>query len=81
MGLLDQICRQISLGNAVKARMSARAASRCSATAGSFAVSASMIRSNWACTFPAVGWSYTLCSSALAHGQELLGVTDIRLAA
>jgi hypothetical protein len=36
LGLLDQICRQISFGNGVKARMSARAFSRCSATAGSF---------------------------------------------
>ena len=35
LGLLDQIWRQISFGNAVKARTSARAASRCSATAGS----------------------------------------------
>jgi hypothetical protein len=29
MGLLDQICRQISFGKAVKATMSARAPSRC----------------------------------------------------
>jgi hypothetical protein len=35
LGLLLQIWRQISLGNAVNARMSARAPSRCSATAGS----------------------------------------------
>jgi hypothetical protein len=33
----------------VKARMSARAVSRCSATAGSLSVRASTIRSNWAC--------------------------------
>ena len=40
-----------------------------------------MIRSNWACTASASGWSYTLCSSALTHGQLLFGVTAIRLAA
>ena len=43
-GLFDQIWRQIALGNAVKARMSARAASRCSATAGSLSAIASSSR-------------------------------------
>src|SRR4051794_4561336 len=57
LGLLDQIWRQISLGNAVKASRSARARSRCSATVGSFSVRVSMIRSNWACTASASGWS------------------------
>jgi len=45
------------LGNAVNARTSARAASRCSATAGSLSARASRTRSNWACTEPASGWS------------------------
>ena len=40
-----------------------------------------MIRSNWACTASASGWSYTLCSSALTHGHDDFGVTLIRLAA
>ena len=44
-------------GEAVKAKMSARAASRCSATAGSLSTRASRIRSNWACTASASGWS------------------------
>lgn len=44
-GLFDQICRQICLGNAVKASRSARASSRCSAALGSLSASASMIRS------------------------------------
>ena len=35
-GLLDHTCRHTSLGKLVNARMSARASSRCSATAGSF---------------------------------------------
>ena len=35
LGLFDQTWRQTSLGNAVNARMSARAFSRCSATSGS----------------------------------------------
>ena len=61
--------------------MSPRAVSRWSATVGSFSGSASRIRSNWACTASASGWSYTLCSSALTHGQLLFGVTAIRLAA
>ena len=78
---LDQIWRQISLGKAVNARMSARAPSRCWATWGSLPVRASTTRSNWACTASASGWSYTECSSALTHGQELFGVTDIRFAA
>ena len=34
-----------------------------------------------ACTEVASGWSYTLCSNALTHPQELFGVTPIRLAA
>ena len=45
------------LGNPVKARMSARAASRCSATPGSLSVRASRTRSNWACTEAVSGWS------------------------
>jgi len=38
LGLFDQICAQMSFGNPVNARMSERAPSRCSATAGSFSV-------------------------------------------
>jgi NADPH:quinone reductase len=57
MGLLEQICRQIAFGNAVKARMSGRAVSRWAATAGSLPSSASMTRSNWACTESLPGWS------------------------
>ena len=34
-GLLDEICRHAAFGNAVEAKMSARAASRCCATAES----------------------------------------------
>src|SRR3954451_20573997 len=55
LGLLDQVWRQISLRNAVKARMSARACSRWSATVGSFSASASTTRSNWAYTAVASG--------------------------
>jgi hypothetical protein len=50
-GLFDQIWRQTSFGNAVKASRSARAASRCSATAGSLSVRASRI----GCRTPAAG--------------------------
>ena len=39
-----------ALGNAVKARMSTRAASSCAATLGSVSLIASSSRSNWACT-------------------------------
>jgi len=45
---MDQIWRQTSLGNAVKARMSARAPSRWSATAGSFSDRASTTHDEWA---------------------------------
>ena len=45
------------LGKAVKASRSARAASRWSATSGSLSVRASTMRSNWACTDAASGWS------------------------
>jgi hypothetical protein len=45
------------LGKAVKASTSTRAASRCSATAGSLPARASSTRSNWACTEAASGWS------------------------
>jgi len=55
--LFDQICRQISFGNAVKARTSTRAASRWSATFGSFSLMASMSRSYWPWTESASGWS------------------------
>jgi hypothetical protein len=56
-GLLDQICRQISLGNAVNASRSSRAAWRWSATLGSLSATAAMRRSYWACTDAASGWS------------------------
>jgi len=60
-GLLDQICRQISRGKAVKASTSARAVSRCSATAG-----------NLAAARPAPGRTGrgggTWCSTLLAAG-------------
>jgi hypothetical protein len=55
--LFDQIWRQISFGKLVNAKTSARAASRCSATFGSFSVTASRTRSNCACTDTASGWS------------------------
>ena len=80
LGLFDQICRHTSLGNAVKARMSARAVSRCSAAAGSLLASASTIRSNWSLTASASGWSYRV-QECFAQGQLLLGVADIRFAA
>ena len=57
LGLFDQICRQNSLGNTVKARMSARAASRWANAFGSLCSNASRTRSNWACTDSASGWS------------------------
>ncbi len=40
-----------------------------------------MIRSYWAATDVASGWSNTECSSVLTQGQELLGVMAIRLVA
>jgi len=43
------------LGNAVNARMSPWAASRCAATAGRLPSSASRTRPNWACTEAASG--------------------------
>jgi hypothetical protein len=79
--LFDQIWRHRSRGNVVKARMSARAASRWSWTPGSFAATESRSLSYWACTDAASGWSYTLCSMALTAGQELFGQVDIRFAA
>ena len=57
LGLLDQIWRQICLGNAVNASRSARAFSRWSATLGNLSASASTIRSYWAATESASGWS------------------------
>ena len=78
-GLLDQIWRQICLGNAVNASSSARAASRCSATLGSLSDSASMTRSYWATTDSASGWSKMECSRVRTHGQDDFGVTVIRL--
>ena len=56
LGLFDQIWRHSSFGNAVKASISARAPSRCSATAGSLSANASTTRSNWA-SLGASGWS------------------------
>ena len=44
-------------GEAVKARTSVRAASRCAATLGSFSAMASSSRSYWAWTEAASGWS------------------------
>ena len=48
---------------------------------GSLSIRVAWIRSNWACTASASGWSYTLCNSALTYGQELFGVALIRFAA
>ena len=70
-----------ALGNAVNAKMSAWAASRWWATAGSLSASASRIRSNWACTASVSGWSQTECSNALTQAHALFGVADIRFAA
>ena len=58
-------------GNAVRARTSARAVSRCSATSESFSARASRIRSNGACTPAASGWSWTECNSARARGRQV----------
>lgn len=80
-GLFDQIWRHTSFGKVVNARMSVRASSRCSATAGSFVRRVSTIRSNWAWTASVSGWSNTLCSNAFTHGHELFGVSAIRFAA
>ena len=55
--------------------------SRWSATSGSLSARASTMRSNWACTDAASGWSYTECSRALTHPQLDFGVRAIRFAA
>ena len=81
MGLLDQICFQISFGNTVNARISPRADSRWAKDFGSLCSSASRTRSNWACTDALSGWSNTVCSSVFTHGHELFDVTDIWFAA
>lgn len=46
LGLLNQSCRHIFLGKLVKAKMSAQAACRCCATAGSLCSKVSRTRSN-----------------------------------
>jgi hypothetical protein len=69
------------LGKLVNAKMSVRAASRCSATAGSLSARASRMRSNWACTASASGWSSTDCSNAFTQPQAFFGVADMRFAA
>ena len=81
LGLLDQIWRQISLGKAVKARMSARAVSRCSATCGELLGQGVDDAVELGVHGLGVGLVVDECSSALTQPHELFGVADIRLAA
>src|SRR4029450_3668860 len=81
IGLFDHTCRQICFGKAVTARMSAWAASRCSATAGSLPPMESSSLSNWACTASASGWWWTEGGIVLTAGQADFGQTDMRFAA
>jgi hypothetical protein len=78
---LDQTWRHIAFGKLVNSSTSARAESKCSATAGSFSLSVSSTRSNWACTESASGWSRTLCSRAFTQPHADFGVADMRFAA
>jgi hypothetical protein len=70
-GLLDQIWRQISFGNAVNASRSARAVSRCAATRGSFSARASSVRSYCAIAFGAVAFVGVLvCILRVGRGHD-----------
>ena len=80
-GLFDQIWRQIALGGAVNARMSARAASRWARDGGQFVDQSIEDPVELGVHRVGVGWSKTVCSKAFDPPQAFFGVAAIRFAA
>ena len=78
LGLLLHTWRQTSRGNAVKARMSSRASSRCSAAAGNFASRAVTTWACWARTEAASGCSKMVLTSVDTQGCADLGTLVAR---
>ena len=81
LGVVAQICRQISCGKAVNARMSSRASSRWVAACGNFASSAVTTWVCWACTEVASGCSKMVRTRVATHGWADSGTLVARLRA